>query len=263
MSRSITTKGICWLAAAILAAGPGCATIGEGEIEVGPSAATNGVSALDVVANATTPDTSSPAAGSWPGWRGAARNGRANTASPPLWISGEALPERWRTAVGEGLAGPVVEDGRVFVHGRQEEKEVVRAFKVASGKELWSRTNTIASWGQPFDARGISGGPIATPCVADGKLYTVGIHGLVQCFDAASGELHFVVHSEALDGAPSEYLYGHCSSPLVVGDLLLVSFSSGDGQLVALDRHTGAVRWRNIEEPITYTSPIVAELHGK
>ena len=202
-------------------------------------------------------------ASSWPAWRGAHGDGRAGITAAPNWDSGQPLPQRWRVPVGDGLAGPVVADGRVFVHSRQEDEEFVRAFDVSSGTELWSESNTIAPWGQPMEAWAISSGPIATPCVAGNRLYTVGIHGLVRCFDVANGEVLFAVDSETLDGETSEYRYGHCSSPRVVNDLLLVSFSSGEGQLVALDRHTGAVRWRTIEEPVTYTSPVFATLDGK
>jgi hypothetical protein len=70
--------------------------------------------------------------GSWPQWRGPNRDGTTADFSPPAsWPA--ALTRLWRTPVGTGHASPVIADGRVFVHARSGEQEVVAAFDADLG----------------------------------------------------------------------------------------------------------------------------------
>src|SRR5688572_15176352 len=80
----------------------------------------------------------------WPQWRGPARDGIAPAANvPAAWPEKPTL--RWRQAVGEGYSSPVVDRGRVFVHSRRDPQELVTAFDLASGKQVWQ-----AAYAAPF-----------------------------------------------------------------------------------------------------------------
>src|SRR5687767_9405090 len=75
----------------------------------------------------------------WPQWRGPLRDGAVPAASvPKAWPA--ALKEGWAAAVGEGYSTPVVSGGRVFVHSRRDPEEVVTAFDLATGKQIWTDT---------------------------------------------------------------------------------------------------------------------------
>src|SRR5687768_2805093 len=76
----------------------------------------------------------SPAA--WPQWRGPARDGVASAFTvPATWPT--QLMKRWTATVGVGHSSPVVSGNRVIVHTRQGTREVVTAYDLASGKQLW------------------------------------------------------------------------------------------------------------------------------
>ena len=72
-----------------------------------------------------------------------------------------------------------------------------------------------------------SSGPRATPCVADGKLYTFGVTGILSCFDAASGDDVWRVDTLKEFKAPN-LQFGISSSPLVDGPNVLVSSRKPD-----------------------------------
>src|SRR5581483_1249657 len=76
-------------------------------------------------------------AGDWPQWLGPRRDGSSPETVVP-WK--ESLKILWRQPAGEGNSGPVVADGRVFVHAKvkDQDKEQVDAFDAKTGKPLWS-----------------------------------------------------------------------------------------------------------------------------
>lgn len=233
-----------------------CTTIGEDEIERGTAAAPE--------FPADRADARAAAAAGWREWRGPRRDGRVAGERLPRDFPRGEWPALWRVPVGEGLSGPVVDEERVYCHARVEGDEVVSAHDPRSGDVLWRRANSIRSWSQPFPAARITGGPLATPALADGRLYTVGVHGRTQCLDVRDGRLIFAVGAEQLDGRRSAFYYGHAASPLVREGRLYVSFSVGrGGHFVALDARTGELLWRALEETVAYVSPVHARLEGQ
>ena len=69
----------------------------------------------------------------WPQWRGPNRDGVVAAANVPAsWP--EKLAAKWTVKAGEGYSTPVVADGRIFVHGRQEPEETVTALELETGK---------------------------------------------------------------------------------------------------------------------------------
>ena len=93
-------------------------------------------------------------------------------------------------------------------------------------------------------------GPRATPAFSKGRLYTQGVTGLLQCLDAATGETLWQrdLKADANRGVPA---YGFSSSPLVIGDLVVV-FTSGreNKSVIAYNRATGDIVWsagRNVD----------------
>ena len=241
------------LISGILPLSTGCSTIGEDEIEPGIAGRLT----------ARPEETSLERASGWHEWRGFGKDGVVAGITLPEELPAQPWPELWREPVGQGLSGVVAVEGKVFCHARLGDEEIVTCRDAATGRLVWSYAYEIGHWGQPFAAFGIDDGPLATPTYARGRLYTVGIHGLVLCLDTEDGGLIFSVRPHAFDGNPSKYRYGHASSPLVREGSLYVSFSTGQaGQVVALDGDTGRLRWRAIEENVTYTSPVYARIHG-
>src|SRR5687767_9365815 len=129
--------------------------------------------------------TQAPAA--WPQWRGPARDGVASAFTvPAAWPA--QLTKKWSAAVGLGHASPVVAGNRVIVHTRQGNREIVTAYDLASGKQLW-QDGVDAPYTMNPAATGHGPGPKATPLVANGRVFTFGVSGIFSAHDLATGKL--------------------------------------------------------------------------
>ena len=122
----------------------------------------------------------------WPQWRGAQRDGAARFTPPAEWP--ERLTERWKVEVGLGYSAPIIAGDRVFAFSRQDDTEVMRALDAATGKTIWETKYVAAFKPNPAATRTHGTGPKSTPAFADGRLYTLGMSGMVTAFDAASGK---------------------------------------------------------------------------
>lgn len=168
-------------------------------------------------------------------WRGEQRDGSASAfVEPRPWPT--ALTRRWKVEVGEGYATPLVVGDVVYVFTRRGDEEGITALEASTGRERW-RSDYPAPYtpSQPAAAHGA--GPKATPLFHEGRLFTLGISGIVTAFDARSGKQLW--QSAAPKEAP---FYGAAVSPLAFRDLVIVH--PGDyGPLTAFDVRTGTVKW--------------------
>jgi outer membrane protein assembly factor BamB len=120
-------------------------------------------------------------------WRGQQRDGSASGFTEPAsWP--ETLTRQWKVEAGEGYATPLVVGDSVYVFTRQEEREVIQALSAKTGTEQW-RSTYPAPYAPSQPAAKHGAGPKATPLYQDGKLFTLGISGIVSAFDAGSGTL--------------------------------------------------------------------------
>lgn len=192
---------------------------------------------------------------SWPQWRGPTRDGVAAFDAPATWP--RALTRKWEATVGAGHASPVLADGRVIVHARQGGREIIAAFDASSGARLWQDAYDAPYQMNPAAQRH-GPGPKSTPAVANGRVFALGIGGVLSALDAATGTVRWRV------GPPATLpLYGTGTSPLVDGDRVIVFMGGHDrGALTAFDAATGAVRWRWTGDGPAYSSPIIADLGG-
>jgi outer membrane protein assembly factor BamB len=196
----------------------------------------------------------------WPQWRGPNRDGVVATASvPKAWPA--KLTPKWTQAVGEGYSSPVVAEGRVYVHSRQDPEEVVTALDLASGKVLWRQKYQSAFTKNKY-ANSMSKGPFSTPLVANGRLFTLGATAVLTAFDAKTGEVTWRKDwSEEID--TSRLFTGTAMSPIIAGGLLIVHVGDDDaGAFRALDPTTGAEKWALPGHGPGYASPIVANFGG-
>ena len=192
----------------------------------------------------------------WPQWRGAARDGAASFTPPATWP--ERLTQRWKVEVGLGYSAPIIAGDRVFAFSRQDDSEVMRALDAATGKTIWETKYAAVYKPNPAATRTHGTGPKSTPTFADGRLYTLGMSGIVSAFDAASGKLLWQKPSP-----PVEPLYHTAMSPVVDGGLVIVHVGGhNNGALTAFDARTGDVKWTWTGDGPAYGSPIVAELGG-
>src|SRR5262249_10512832 len=123
----------------------------------------------------------------WPQWRGPNRDGVASSfTAPTVWP--DKLKTIWKVSVGVGHSSPVVDGRRVFLLSRQEENEVASCFDFDTGKLLW-RDGYPAPYSMNPAATSHGKGPKSTPVFSAGKLYTLGISGVLSCYDANTGRV--------------------------------------------------------------------------
>jgi len=193
----------------------------------------------------------------WTQWRGPNRDGAvASFVEPKTWPA--MLNRKWKVDVGLGYASPLVVGDRIYMFARQGQDEVMLALDPASGKVLW-RTGYPAPFKMNPAAAPHNEGPKSTPAFANGKLYTIGMTGIVTAFNAADGK-------QLWQKPPSKVatLYTtHSFSPVVDRGLVIFHVGGHDqGSLTAFNAETGDVKWHWDGDGPAYASPIVAEFEG-
>ena len=223
----------------------------------------------------------------WPQWRGPSANGVSYTANPPVeWNERKNL--RWKVDIpGKGHASPVVWGGRVFVltaietvprleeetapPQRGERRRGPRSLKPTGamqfailalsrqdGKVLWKK---VAREEQPHEGVHKTASWASNSPVTDGEhIYaSFGSRGL-YCLDM-DGNLQW---ERDLGDMTVRRGFGEGSSPAIHGDRIVVNWDhEGQSFIVALDKSTGAERWRVDREEITsWSTPLILESQG-
>ncbi len=196
----------------------------------------------------------------WPQWRGPGRNGVAEGVKlPGEWP--ERLSRKWKVEVGEGHSSPLVVDGRIYQFARRGEMENLRAIEPDSGKILW-----VTGYAAPYEmnpaALGHGKGPKSTPVAHSGRIYTLGVSGILSCFDQQTGK-QLWKKSFADRFRRTSPLYGAAMSPIVYKNSLIAHVGGhGGGAMISVDLESGKELWSWAEDGPGYTSPLIVELGG-
>ena len=192
----------------------------------------------------------------WPDFRGPARDGRSAEVIRTDWPAG-GLPLLWKQPIGLGYSSFVVAGRRAFTIEQRRREEVVAAYNVETGRELWTNV-----WEGEFVESMGGDGPRATPTYHDGRVYALGALGELRSLDAATGKV--IWRRNILeDNRASNLEWGMSAAPLVVDDkLILLPGGSGGRSVVAYDRGTGEPIWRALDDRQAYCSPMLVTLAG-
>ena len=196
----------------------------------------------------------------WPQWRGPNRDGAVmDFVAPKTWP--ETLKQVWRVEVGEGHASPLVAGDKIYLHSRLDDKETATCFRLDTGDVVW-RESYPAPYTMNRAASRHGKGPKSTPVLHAGKLYTLGITGILSCFDAETGTRKWQKDFSGQFSLTTPE-FGTAMSPIVADGLLIVHIGGLDkGALIAFDAATGEEKWQWAEDGPGYASPVVAMLGG-
>lgn len=241
------TRSIGWIALLVFA------TVA---LDVAAVADAPAVQAADPVPGVqTAPPADSALTSSWPGFRGQNRDGVYRGSVRASW---EDLAAMWKKPIGGGHASFAIAGGRAFTIEQRRSSEVVAAYDVLTGQELWTN-----AWPARFTQwMGGGEGPRATPAWADGFVFALGARGELRCLDAATGRL--VWRRNILQDAGAKNLrWGMAASPLIAGDAVIVLPGGPKGQSVAAyDRRTGKRLWTALDDKQAYVAPMQVTLLG-
>ena len=201
------------------------------------------------------PASASTASAPWPGFLGPNRDG---VYTGPIRLAWQGLVPMWKKAIGGGRASFAVAGGRAFTIEQRDRNEVVAAYDVMTGRELWTN-----AWPEHFSQwMGGGEGPRATPAWSDGLVYALGARGELRCLDAESGKV--VWRANILQDAGAKNLrWGMAASPLIVGDAVVVLPGGERGRsVVAYERRTGKRLWNALDDKQAYVSPMLVTLLG-
>jgi outer membrane protein assembly factor BamB len=205
-----------------------------------------------LVALATTASAQN-AALDYPQWRGKNGDGSASAfVAPSTWP--DSLARRWRIEVGEGYATPLVVADAVYVFARQGGSEVLLSIDASTGIERWRSSYPLPyTPSSPTVAHG--SGPKATPLFHEGKVFTLGISGILSAFDARTGKKLWQT------AAPAEVpFYSAASSPVGAKGVVIVHPGNYE-PLTAFDANTGAIKWRAGDSGF-FMSPLIVTFAG-
>jgi outer membrane protein assembly factor BamB len=185
----------------------------------------------------------------WPQWRGPNRDGKtAAFAVPTAWPTN--LTQKWSVSVGKSDSSPVLAGTNLYVFARQGTDEALFCLDPATGNTRWKSTYS-ADYLVTGPAKDHPG-PRSSPVVADGKICTLGIGGILSCFDASSGAVLWRKQS-ANDYLGIPYKTDCSFSPIVEDGRCIVQVgSSTNGAFIAFDLASGAPKWKMILLPQSF-----------
>lgn len=201
----------------------------------------------------------------WPGFRGPRRDGVISGVTLRTDWATRKPKEVWRHPVGRAWSSFAVIGDYAFTQEQRDTDEAVVAYRSSDGQQIWQHLDPAQ-----FSAAEPQGGtgPRATPQFSDGKLYTLGATGILNCLDATTGKLIWTTNILVDAGTPEKPVanlpWGMSGSPLVVDELVIVNPGGTEGKsVVAYDRTTGKKVWSGGSQVASYSSPTAATLHGE
>jgi outer membrane protein assembly factor BamB len=190
----------------------------------------------------------------WPGFRGPERNGVVRGVRIETDWSKSPPVEVWRRPVGPGWSSFAVHGDLLYTQEQRGDDEVVACYRVSTGELVWQHRDAARFWESNGGA-----GPRGTPTLSGDRVYAFGATGILNVLDAATGAVVWS-RNAASDNGVNTPGWGFSSSPVVVGDVVIVATS---GVLVAYDRDTGDPRWVNrAPGGGSYSSPHLAAIDG-
>jgi|ERR1041384_38547 outer membrane protein assembly factor BamB len=194
----------------------------------------------------------------WTNFRGPARDGRYDETPIRTDWPANGLPLLWKQPIGGGYASFVVAEGMAFTIEQRRRQEIVAAYDVETGREVW-----IHSWDAEFKESMGGDGPRATPTWEAGRLWSLGAEGDLICFEAKTGKVNWSKNILKDNGADN-LQWGMAASPLIVDDKVIVLPGGRSGKsVVAYNKLTGAPVWRALNDKQAYVSPMLVTLAGK
>ncbi|MGI9518586.1 MAG: PQQ-binding-like beta-propeller repeat protein [Pirellulaceae bacterium] len=193
----------------------------------------------------------------WTSIRGSDGQGSADPGGILAQTSNVELKVRWKKEMGSGYSSVVVAGDHVITGFTDGEHDNIASLDRATGATRWQ-----ATIGPHFQGEnGSFDGPIATPLVHDNHVYALDPGGKLVCLHLEDGQEVWSVH--LVDDLESEKpLYGFATSPIAVGDTLVVQTGVEEKSLAGFDTNTGEIKWAVSNDAINSQTPVAINFLG-
>jgi outer membrane protein assembly factor BamB len=209
-----------------------------------------------IIAAIVSPGLAARAADDWPQFLGPHRNGVSSaTALLDSWPA-DGPKEVWRATGGVGMSGIAIAGGHLCTLVQRDGQQWLVAHDPTSGQQQWQ----TALAPEYKNAQG--DGPRATPTIASDRVFVFTGQGILKCLNSSNGSQiwsHDVVSE--LKGKVADY--GMACSPLIVGDLVVVTVGAPKATLVAYKTQSGEHAWTAGDDPCGYSSPTLLNIGGR
>ena len=194
----------------------------------------------------------------WPGLRGPSYDGAVHDAQL-FEGEGGSLSIGWIRDLGSGYSVVSVDGRRLIAAFQAGSEDVVAAFDLEHGDELWRQALGEAYTGHT----GSHDGPIATPVLSAGRVFALGPRGGLVALDAGNGKPIWKV--DLVTDLEAEIpFYGFSSSPVIAEEVLVVQIGAGEGKTFGgFDTASGELLWITGTDSIDHQSPIVIASEGR
>lgn len=190
------------------------------------------------------------ASGQWSQFRGPNGSGVDSAIGYPVAFS-PTNNVVWKVAMPYGQSSPVVAGGHVYLTASEGARRLTICLEAATGRELWRRQITPVRKQDAFHVND----PASPTAAADQDGVVVFFPDVGLAAYTPEGKDRWT-----LPLGPFKNFYGMAGSPVLTGDLVVLLCDQRSGSfLIALDRKTGARRWRR-ERPEAvegWATPIV------
>ena len=179
-----------------------------------------------------------PFEGIWPCFRGTRGDNLVSDATSLSHNWADNGPKvLWRQSLGEGYAGVIIVNERVYVldYLEDEEADALRCFSTQTGEELWQR-----SYKNPL--RRNHGKSRTVPAYADDVVVTLGPTAQVMAVNATSGDLLWTLDVIShFGGEVPQWYAGQC--PLIDDGKVILGIGGDKVLMAAIDLHSGKTIW--------------------
>jgi outer membrane protein assembly factor BamB len=194
-------------------------------------------------------------AGDWPQFRGPNLTGSA-AESEVFSANGVGLEIAWKRELGSGYSSISVVGDRAVTMYVDGDADIVAAFDAATGDKIWEYRV-----GSRYEGHsGSDDGPAGTPAIDDGRVFGLGRVGHLFAVSLEDGS-ELWSRDLKLGSEATLPHYGFATTPLVVGDIVVVQTGAPEGRAIsAYDTKSGQPRWSVDDDTVNYQSPAVIEL---
>jgi outer membrane protein assembly factor BamB len=205
----------------------------------------------------------------WPQFRGPRADGQSLARGLPITF-GESENVRWKTPVhGKAWSSPVVWDQQIWMTTATKDGAELGVVGVDAESGRIVHDVVVFKIAKPQFCHPMNSYGTPTPVIEKGRVYIhFGMYG-TACLDTATAKLLWTRQDFSCN-----HFRGPASSPIVVGDLLVLTFDGIDVQyLVALDKASGKTMWKRDRDIVydtddndywkAYSTPAVLSVNGQ